>query len=418
MDKESIIREWVYRLPKGYAMAPYSKSEMDTLHDILNENGLNGSIFAKEDFQLDQAFHDAKPVEEATQEDFDLKPELIDELTAKNKLDEFNEFLNLLPGGESLQAVQEFFSNITPAEIKEFVKLLYSEKSVNALDNLKFDTGVGAKLVKLKPVGLGRGEIYLAALIRGAKVSGGGESYDLTVPSGASEKEGPWAGKTKFEVKDYRTSKSQTIRLGVKGVITKQNWWRTQILPTLDLMRQLQDSEAGLEWLNQPDNKGVKEFIDYLNTPSQDGRTRFDFIPTGEFNKSKDLPAFTKAYKSLSEIAMSDNQGYDVMTLRGPNQKPISLAVDIPSTDVADNIETLNVKVLGGAGINQIITRLRRIKYIRNPKDLEDDLQIAVNDIIGDEIPFIIFRPDGIKVLTDFKFAGISQGGVKIIEKE
>ena len=53
---------------------------------------------------------------------------------------------------------------------------------------------------------------------------------------------------------------------------------------------------------------------------------------------------------------MSDNQGYDVMTLRGPNQKPISLAVDIPSTDVADNIETLNVKVLGGAGINQIIT--------------------------------------------------------------
>ena len=106
------------------------------------------------------------------------------------------------------------------------------------------------------------------------------------------------------------------------------------------------------------------------------------------------------------------------MTLRGPNQKPISLAVDIPSTDVADNIETLNVKVLGGAGIDQIITRLRRIKYIRNPKDLEDDLQVAVNNIIGDEIPFIIFRPDGIKVLTDFKFAGISQGGVKIIEKD
>ena len=37
---------------------------------------------------LDQAFLDAKPVKEATQEDFDLKPELIDELTAKNKLDE------------------------------------------------------------------------------------------------------------------------------------------------------------------------------------------------------------------------------------------------------------------------------------------------------------------------------------------
>ena len=114
---------------------------------------------------------------------------------------------------------------------------------------------------------------------------------------------------------------------------------------------------------------------------------------------------------------MSDNQGYDIMTLRGPNQTPISLAVDIPSSDVADNIETLNVKVLGGAGIDQIITRLRRLKYIRNPKQLETDLQASVDNIVGQEIPFVVFRPDGIKVLSDFKFAGISQGGVKIIEK-
>ena len=420
MDRESIIKEWFYRLPKGYATPPYTKKEMDILHTILSENNVNGSMFVNEVDQLDQAFHDAKPIEdldEAVIEDFNLKQDLIDELTAKNKIDEFNEFLSLLPGGESLDAVQEFFNTITPAETKDFVKILYTEKSINALDNLKYDSGVAAKLVKLKPSGLGRGEIYLAALIRGSKVSGGGESYDLTIPSGAAAKEGPFAGKTKYEVKDYRTSKSQTIRLGVKGVITKQRWWRNQILPTLNLMRELLDSDAGLEWINQPDNKAVKEFTDYLLSTSQDGRTRFDFIPTGEFNKSKDLPAFLAAYKGLGKIAMSDKQGYDVMTLRGPNQKPVTFAVDIASTDVASNVETLNVKVVGGANIDQIITRLRRLTYIRKPDQIQIDLQNSVDSIVGNEIPFIVFRPDGINVLSDFKFAGISQGGVKIIEK-
>ena len=63
MDRDAIIKEWFFRLPKGYATAPYSKEEMDTLHEVLEENGLNGSVFANEDFQLDQAFHDAEEVD-------------------------------------------------------------------------------------------------------------------------------------------------------------------------------------------------------------------------------------------------------------------------------------------------------------------------------------------------------------------
>ena len=105
MDKESIIREWFYRLAKGYAEPPYSKMELDTLHEILKENGLNGSIFVNENIdtgpkrnykpygdkyteyekatnpdlkevdQLDQAFLDAKPVED--EETINIKEALI-----------------------------------------------------------------------------------------------------------------------------------------------------------------------------------------------------------------------------------------------------------------------------------------------------------------------------------------------------
>jgi len=63
MNQQDIIREWFFRLPNGYANPPYSKKEMDVLHEVLTENGLNGSIFVKEVDQLDQAFHDAKPVD-------------------------------------------------------------------------------------------------------------------------------------------------------------------------------------------------------------------------------------------------------------------------------------------------------------------------------------------------------------------
>ena len=51
MNQQDIIREWFYRLPNGYANPPYSKKEMDVLHEVLAQNGMNGSIFAKEIFK-------------------------------------------------------------------------------------------------------------------------------------------------------------------------------------------------------------------------------------------------------------------------------------------------------------------------------------------------------------------------------
>jgi len=77
MDREQIIQEWFYRLPNGYATSPYSKEEMDILHTILSENNLNGSVFINEIDQLDQAFHDVKPVEDEIEETINLREALV-----------------------------------------------------------------------------------------------------------------------------------------------------------------------------------------------------------------------------------------------------------------------------------------------------------------------------------------------------
>jgi len=391
MDKESIIKEWFYRLPKGYANAPYSKDEMDILHEVLEENGLNGSFFVNEVDQLDQAFHDAKPVkdlEEAVTEDFNLSQEFLALL--QPKMDEFREFLAGMPGGTTNIMLQNFFDNMTDQEEREFVKILYSRSSVEQIDKDDYTKGLGAKLYNLEPKGIGRGEIFLAAFIKGAKVSGGGESFDLTV------------GPNKYEVKDYRVSDSAAIRLGTKGNVVRFPFWK-QLIATLDMMEELDAADA----FENVDNNEVKEFSKYLTT-------RYQKIRSGEFNKT-DLKQFIAGYNSLNDFAQADAKGYTMIVMRGPNVKPKSFTIDEVPADIKNKV-TLNIQ--SEAGLENIVTRLRRIEYIRNPEQLEIDIQNTVDKTVGQEIPFIVFRKNDIKITKDFKLSTISQGGIKIIEKE
>ena len=61
MDTNKIVEEWFYRLPKGYALAPYTDEELKVLNEVLDENGLS----LNEDVDvLDQAFLDAEPVQD------------------------------------------------------------------------------------------------------------------------------------------------------------------------------------------------------------------------------------------------------------------------------------------------------------------------------------------------------------------
>ena len=70
-----ILSEWFYRLPKGYATEPYSDTELKVLENILIEQGIDSTHILQrmrgkinEVDQLDQAFLDAKPVEDELNE--------------------------------------------------------------------------------------------------------------------------------------------------------------------------------------------------------------------------------------------------------------------------------------------------------------------------------------------------------------
>ena len=222
------------------------------------------------------------------------------------------------------------------------------------------------------------------------------QSVDLTI------------GPDKYEVKDYRTKQSAAIRLGTKGNVVRFPFWK-QLIETLEIMEELQEANA-FESIDNPD---IKAFAEYLNKPGKNGKNRYEMIPTGEFNKT-DLQEFEKGFKALSDYAQVDSKGYTMVTLRGPNVKPKAFNIEELPTDIKDKV---NLNIKGDAGIENLATRLRRLSYVRSPQSLEQDIDQVVKQTVGDEIPFVVFRPDGIKITKDFELANISQGGIKIMEK-
>jgi hypothetical protein len=389
-EYDAVLREWFYRLPKGYAITPYTNEELSVLNTVLLEYGFEP--LATEADLVDQAFNDAEEVEESiiTEEAKDvISKSFLKKIAAGKKQKAFATFLTNLPGGEMQTEVPKFLNSLSAKEQDEFVKKLYSVKSINQIQPADYKSGVGSKIFDLYTPGTGRGEMFLGMMVAGSKVSGGGESFDLRV------------GNDKYEVKDYSKG-NDAIRLGTKGKVTQFPFWK-QILLTLDVINDLVVSD-GLRFIT--DAKLVK-LIEYL-------RERDETIRRGEFNLT-DLDRFTRLYEGLNEFAQSDADGYTYVTFRGPNIEPVSYTIE----EIPGNLKKTVKLDLKDRGVSDsLIVDLRRLKYVRNPEDLKNDLQAAADKAVGTEIPFIIFRPDGPVITKRFQFANISMTTLYIIEPE
>jgi len=306
------------------------------------------------------------------------------------KTQEFNIFINNLPGGTSYSVMVSFLNSLKTKEQNEFVKMLYSKDSIADVSSNDYSSGVGSKLYDLEPKGIGKAELLLATLIRNSKVSGGGESFDLTI------------GNKKYEVKDYRKyPNSKAIRLGTKSKVTRFLFWQ-EIVKTLNVINDLVVSN-GIKFIQ---NEELKNLI-------LDIYSRIDTISKGEFNKT-DMKKFKQLYIYFNKLSQSNATGYTYVTFRGPNASPISYIIDEIPTDLKNSV-SLNLKDRGVS--ETLIIELKRLKYVRNPNEFTTDIQEAVNSIVGSEIPYIVFRSDGPKISTEFQFDNISLGGIYIIER-
>lgn len=338
---------------------------------------------------------------------------VIEAAEAANKTKQLESFVANLPSGESSTVMIQLFNDISmkPAFLNEFIKNLWSIKDpVKINPSLYSSNGTfGHYIFNQKPVGVGRGELFMAWIMSDSKIQGGSVNYDLDV-----------AGK-KYEVKDYRvpenvpgeTTRSgdanASIRIGEKGKVTQFAFW-TEIVDTVRRLDKLTGLSKGTTKFDFTSTFNDKDFVDAVHYILG----RQNFILAGELNKT-DVNNLKTLYSKISDIKL-DIGGYTNVILRGPNAKPIEVSIKPITFEQASG---KNIQLETSDTVDQltyIITELRRIKYARDYKALESDLQDAVNKIVGD-IPFIIFRKSGINITKEFVFSSISQGGVKIIEK-
>lgn len=323
---------------------------------------------------------------------------LINQLVKNGKIADYKRFASLYPNGQATSAILNFFASLSDKESIELANALYSLKSPKELSVNMYSnkSSLYGRLFDCIPSrGLGRGEPLIAWLIKDSSIQGGTESFDVLI------------GKDKYEVKDYSGQGNAAILAGVKSKVSNFEFWR-ELVDTLRRLDKLTGYSGGSKFdITLYFDSNLVNIINNL-------LSRQNVILSGECNLN-DLKLFRDFYENASKIE-NKMHGYTNVILRGPNVKPIELSIDLldPSQVTGDTI-TFHV-AKSDQTATYILSELKRLKYVRNPKDLDADMQKAVDQIHAG-LTYIVFRKDAINITTDFIPTAISISSLKFVER-
>ena len=149
---------------------------------------------------------------------------LLKEIKAKKKEQKFEMYLTNLSitGGKSFTDTINLLNGFKSKEALQFAEGLATYKTIEDLSRNfnKHRKRLGDVIFDQAQVigkGIGPGELWIAWLVEGARVSGGGESFDITVDNDANSKP------DLYEVKSYIGDNSP-FRLGNAGAASKFQW--------------------------------------------------------------------------------------------------------------------------------------------------------------------------------------------------
>lgn len=392
MNIDLILTEWCFRLPKGY---PTQSKDYEVLYRVLIETAKVTPEHARQ--IVERAKGNVKDhIVESLKIDSIENQFLSTAIQEAGKENEFIKFLSLLPVAAELPTLK-FLNNLSYEDAQQFANILYSENEVSErlLNTINFKSGLTGRLFELRPIGLGKGEILLTTLIRDSFIQGGNVSYDLNV-NGA-----------KYEVKDYSNPEkpNASIRLGTKGTVTRYRYW-DEITMTFQRLSQLRGIDSPKFDLDKLLPEPLLVAIRYLED-------RRHVILAGNLGM-KDKKYLDMFYQEANKL-QSEIKGYTNVILRGPNATPIEMSIE-PIEDTSGKAFVIRPVRNESQNLTYVNTELRRLKYVRNPLELDQDMDAAVQAIVAD-VTFIVFRPNRINVTQDLRYVVTDSGKVRIIEK-
>ena len=319
---------------------------------------------------------------------------LIDELEIQGKTHLYKKFARNIPNGLLADEVIEYFSKLNKEECREIVSYLYRYDSpMDLFPDLYHErtTAIG-KMYDIQSRGTGKAEIFIAWLIKDANIQGGKDSYDVNI------------NENYYEVKDWSRQGNASILTGVKSKVSNFEFWEI-VADTMNILYKLTGRRRKNKFdFHKEFNPDIAEKVDAI----LDLRSK---IMSGEMCKS-DLVLFDSFYREMYNQNV-DIEGYTNIILRGPNMEPIEMTIK-PITNIEGDI--ICVEKIQNKEHLYMLTELRRIKYVRNPDDFQNDMQSAVNEIVNG-ITYIVFRNNRINITKDFVPDVVSISSLKFLER-
>ena len=141
MNIDLILTEWCFRLPKGY---PTQSKDYEVLYQVLLETAKCTPEQAKRIVERAQGIRN-QIITESIQFDSIENDVLISAITEVNKIEQFREFLNLLPT-EADAITLKFLNKLSYEDAIEFANMLYSKTDITeeSVSSLNYKTGFWA----------------------------------------------------------------------------------------------------------------------------------------------------------------------------------------------------------------------------------------------------------------------------------
>jgi hypothetical protein len=316
-----------------------------------------------------------------------------------------DELLSRIP----LDAKKEVLKFLAKDEVDEehFMDRLGTYESIQELQanyHLEMEDQFSRDVFIIQPKGLGMGEVWIAWLVKGSVISGGGESFDV-LSNGTQYEAKAYNFFPHYKTKELQLGKYEGVwRLGNAGAMSNFTFVK-HLTHAVDLISELYANTNA----HIPELKNVLDIVKDIERLSPKYGMAADFS-RGEVSKKKMRMMF-KVIDMLHNYVAKHHGDYDIVTFAAstPGNPNITFKIQ-PAT--AKEIKEGKIKII--APINEYdisdVFVLRRMlvksKYIREGvsaiiTDINKDLDLVEAKYEG--INFIIFRKSGMNITSKIR---------------
>jgi len=316
-----------------------------------------------------------------------------------------DELLSRIP----LDAKKEVLKFLAKEEVDEehFMDRLGTYSSIQELQanyHLEMEDAFSRDVFIIQPKGLGMGEVWIAWLVEGAVISGGGESFDV-LSNGVQYEAKAYNFFPHYKTKQLQLGKYEGVwRLGNAGAMSNFTFVK-HLTHAVDLISELYATPSA----HIPELKEVLDIVGEIERLSPKYGMAADFS-RGEVSKKKMRMMF-KVIHMLNNYVAKHHGDYDIVTFAASTPGNPNMAFKIkPATakEIAQGkiqiIEPVNEYDISDPFI--LRRMLIKSKYLREGvsaiiADINEDLDLVEAKYEG--VNFIIFRKSGMNITNKIR---------------